>query len=348
MIDPSSASGVRGCAPSPFAADERLQRAVEACGVALWEWRIGEDLCLLTSCSCQLLGLPAGTSSVSPGRFLSLVHGDDVPALKQALGAALRAEDGLAHEFRIRREDTGEIRWLSVRARMVERGDNGETSVLSGLCADATKLKHEQEARELLSQELAHRMKNILSIVGSLVTLSGEHRPEARDFVTSFQARLGSLAATHELLIQADWRPIALGRLVEKVLAPIGALDRTDMTGNSSFLLGSHDAQTLALVLHELATNAIKYGALSNGHGRVLLAFEVKWERRLDEHPLLLLRWEEAGGPAVASPSAKGFGLTLLERLTRRNEQVDQVLEWRHTGLFCCVSFRLVPIGPSR
>jgi len=348
MIDPISASGTRGSTPAPLAVEERLRRAIEACGVALWEWRIGGELCLLTPCACQLLGLPAGTSSVSPGRFLSLVYGDDVPALKQAIGDALGAEDGLAHEFRIRREDTGEIRWLSIRARIVSQSDHGEALVLSGLGTDATKLKHEQEARELLSQELAHRMKNVLSIVGSLVTLSGEHRPEARDFVTSFQARLGSLAATHQLLIQADWRPIALGRLAEKVLAPIGALDRTDMAGNSSFLVDSHDAQTLALVLHELATNAIKYGALSNGEGRVQLAFEVKWELRLDEHPLLILRWEEAGGPAVAAPSAKGFGLTLLERLTRRNEQVDQVLEWRHTGLFCCVSFQLVPVRPSQ
>ena len=119
-------------------------------------------------------------------------------------------------------------------------------------------------------------MKNMLSVVGSIVSMSGEHRPEARDFVTSFQARLGSLAATHELLTQADGRPIALGRLFEKVLAPLGVLERIDAAGDRDFLLGAHDAQTLALVMHELATNAIKYGALSNGAGRVAVTFEVK------------------------------------------------------------------------
>ncbi len=198
-----------------------------------------------------------------------------------------------------------------------------------------------------MGQELAHRMKNVLSVVGSLVALSGEHRPEARNFVTAFQARLGSLAATHELLVQTEWRPIVLGRLVEKVLGPLGALDRVTMVGNQAFLLASHDAQTLALVLHELATNAIKYGALSNGHGRVLLAIEVKWDRLRDEQPLLILRWEESGGPAVTAPSAKGFGLTLLERLTRRHDQADQTLDWRVSGLHCCVSLHVVPVRPS-
>ena len=129
-------------------------------------------------------------------------------------------------------------------------------------------------------------MKNMLSVVGSIVSMSGEHRPEARDFVTSIQARLGSLAATHELLTQADGRPIALGRLFEKVLAPLGVLERIDASGDRDFLLGAHDAQTLALVMHELATNAIKYGALSNGAGRVAVTFEVKIDGRPGEQPL--------------------------------------------------------------
>lgn len=286
--------------------------------------------------------------SVSPSRFLGLVNGDDVRGLRHAVSAAFQSGDDLVHEFRIRKADTDEVRWISVKARVVERDRHGEALALAGSASDITVLKREQEGTELLSQELAHRMKNVLSIVGSLAALSGGHRPEARDFLTSFQARLGGLAATHELLIQADWRPIALGRLVERVLAPLGALDRIDIVGTRAFLLGSHDAQTLALVLHELATNAIKHGALSNGEGRVVLAFEVKWERRLDEHPLLILRWEESGGPAVAAPSGKGFGLMLLERLAGRHEQVEQALDWRLAGLYCCVSLRVVPVSLDR
>ena len=346
MIDPSRASGTRGDTPPPFTDEDRLRRAVEACDVALWEWRFAGDLCLLTPGSHELFGW-SGLSRVSPGRFLGLVHRDDVIGLKQAVEAAFRHDDTFEHEFRIRREDSGDMRWIAVKARVVERGANGEALVMAGSAADVTTVKRDREARELMSQELAHRMKNVLSVVGSLVALSGEHRPEARTFVTAFQARLGSLAATHELLVQTEWRPIVLGRLVEEVLGPLGALDRVTMVGNQAFLLASHDAQTLALVLHELATNAIKYGALSDGHGRVILAIEVKWDRSREEQPLLILRWEEFGGPAVTTPSAKGFGLTLLERLTRRHNQADQMLEWRASGLFCCVSLHVVPVRPS-
>ena len=96
----------------------------------------------------------------------------------------------------------------------------------------------------------------------------------------------------------------------------------------------------------ELATNAIKYGALSNGEGRVAVTFEVKIDGHLDQQPLLILRWEENGGPATAPPADRGFGLTLLERLTRRNEQAEPVFEWRAAGLYCCFSLRIMPVGP--
>jgi two-component sensor histidine kinase len=122
-------------------------------------------------------------------------------------------------------------------------------------------------------------------------------------------------------------------------------LERIDAAGDRDFLLGAHDAQTLALVMHELATNAIKYGALSNGPGRVAVTFEVKIDGRPGEQPLLILRWEENGGPATALPADRGFGLTLLERLTRRNEQAEPVFEWRAAGLYCCFSLRIVPVG---
>jgi PAS domain S-box-containing protein len=214
MIDLSGTPVTRGSAPPPFTDEARLRRAIAACGAALWEWQFAGDLTLLTPSACELLGWP-GALPVSPGRFLSRVHRDDRRGLWHAVEAAFRGEDDFVHEFRIEKESTGEVRWISVKARVLERGVAGEALVMAGSAADVTTFKLEQEASELLNQELAHRMKNVLSIVGSLVTLSGEHRPEAREFVTSFQARLGSFAATHELLVQADWRPIALGRLVE-------------------------------------------------------------------------------------------------------------------------------------
>ena len=345
MIDPSKVSGAPIRSPRPLADAERLRQAIGTCGLGLWEWHVAENLCHIDPHACTLLGLQREGSLFPTSQFLRHVHRADIPGLKEAIRASFHSGRELSHEFRLRRRETGEVRWLALKSCIVERDDDGEPLVLAGLGFDVTARRQEQEARELLNQELAHRMKNMLSVVGSIVSMSGEHRPEARDFVTSFQARLGSLAATHELLTQADGHPIALGRLFEKVLAPLGVLERIDAAGDRVFLLGAHDAQTLALVMHELATNAIKYGALSNGAGRVALTFEVKIDGRPDEQPLLILRWEENGGPATALPADRGFGLTLLERLTRRNEQAEPVFEWRAAGLYCCFSLRVIPAG---
>jgi two-component sensor histidine kinase len=345
MIDPSKASGARIRAPRPLADAERLRQAIGTCGLGLWEWHVADDLCHIDPHGCELLRLPREVSLFPTRRFLRLVHRSDIPGLKESIRASFSSGCELSHEFRLRRRETGEIRWVALKSCIVERDDDGEPLVVAGLGFDVTTRRREQEARELLNQEFAHRMKNMLSVVGSIVTMSGEHRPEARDFVAAFQARLGSLAATHELLTQADGRPIALGRLFEKVLAPLGVLERIDAAGDREFLLGAHDAQTVALVMHELATNAIKYGALSNSAGRVALAFEVKIGERADEQPTLTLRWEEVGGPTIAVPVNRGFGLTLLERLTRRNEQMEPVFEWRAAGLYCCFSLRVISAG---
>ena len=345
MIDPSKAAGTRVRAPRPLADAERLRHAIGRCGLGLWEWHVADNVCHIDPHGCALLGLQSEVSLIPTSRFLRLVQRADIPGLKEAVLASFHSGCELSHEFRLRRRGADEVRWLAIKSCIVERDGDGEPLVVAGLGFDVTKRRHEQEVRELLNKEFAHRMKNLLSVVGSIVSMSGEHRPEARDFITSFQARLSSLAATHELLTQADGRPIALGRLFERVLAPLGVRERVDATGDRDLLLSAHDAQTVALVMHELATNAIKYGALSNGAGRVAVTFEVTIGERADEQPLLTLRWEENGGPAIAAPSNRGFGLTLLERLTRRNEQAEPVFDWRAAGLSCCFSLRVISAG---
>ncbi len=344
MTEQYHASEARNPALPSFTGEISLAGMAEACGVGLWQWRVAGDVCHLNASCRELLGLPPGTSTIPVRRFVQLVHGGGLGAL-EAARAAPRAEAAPMGEFKIHRADTGEPRWLSVRSCWLE-GTNGGGPVLAGLCLDVTALRQEQEAKDLLNQEAGHRMKNLLSVVGSLATLSGEHRPEARDFVASFQSRLNSLAATHTLLVQSNWRPIGFAGLIEKVLTPLGVADRIEISGGTQFLLGSHDAHTLALVLHELATNALKYGALSNGDGRVRLEVEV---RPVDgDTPTLLLRWEELDGPAVTPPTAKGFGLTLLTRLTRSQEQCDPLLQWRASGLLCTACFKLTPADRSR
>ncbi|HEU0018427.1 MAG TPA: PAS domain-containing protein, partial [Methyloceanibacter sp.] len=190
MIDPSRAAGAPIRTPRPLADAERLRLAVGTCGLGLWEWHVADDLCHLDAHSCALLGLKREVSLFPTRRFLRFVHRADIRALKEAIRASFDSGRELSHEFRLRRRDTGEIRWLALKSCIVERDDDGEPLVVAGLSFDVTSRRREQEAKELLNQELAHRMKNMLSVVGSIVTMSGEHRPEARDFVASIQARL--------------------------------------------------------------------------------------------------------------------------------------------------------------
>ena len=225
---------------------------------------------------------------------------------------------------------------------MVERDLSEAGTILAGASHDVTERRLKQEATELLNRELSHRIKNVLSVVGSLATMSGEHRPETSAYIAAFQARLNNLAAAHDLLIQAEWGPVGLDGLAERTLASIGVRDRVDLAA-SGLVVGSHDTQTVALVLHELGTNAIKYGALSNGDGRVALRFELRPEPGGADPTTLIILWQETGGPEVVPPLSKGFGINLLERLARRQEPDAPVLDWAPHGLRCNITLRLTP-----
>ena len=342
MIDNSSPSRAPGGVP-PFLADaERLGRAVEAGGAAVWEWHITEEVTHINQRLADLLGLTPAILTLPSSRFFALVHQDDIAPLKAAFAETMGVDQEFAHEFRIHREDNGELRWICSQGRVVERDPEGAALIIAGVSHDLTERRLKQEASELLNRELSHRIKNLLAIVGSVVAMTGEHRPEAGEFVASFQARLNNLAAAHDLLLQAEWLPVTLAALAERTLGAIGVRDRIDLSVNE-LVLGSHDIQTVALVLHELATNAIKYGALSNATGRVRLWCEIRKSEGKSDAPLLVMQWEETGGPAVVPPVAKGFGITLLERLTRRQEPAEPVLDWRCDGFRCHITLRISP-----
>ena len=342
MIDFSSVSGARGSLPPLLADAERLGRAIEAGSVALWEWHIAEDTMQVSPRLAELLGLAPPLLAFPASRFFALVQPNDIALLKAVMSEAIVTGAAFAQEFRVRREDNGELRFLCHEGRVVERDLSGAATILAGASHDVTKRRLKQEASELLNRELSHRIKNVLSVVGSLATMSGEHRPETSAYIAAFQARLNNLAAAHDLLIQAEWGPVGLDGLAERTLASIGVRDRVDLAA-SGLVVGSHDTQTVALVLHELGTNAIKYGALSNGDGRVALRFEIRPEPGGADPATLIILWQETGGPEVVPPLSKGFGINLLERLARRQEPDAPVLDWAPHGLRCNITLRLTP-----
>ena len=132
MIDPSKASGAPIRAPRPLADAERLRLAIGTCGLGLWEWHVAENLCHLDPHACALLGLQREGSLFPTSRFLRLVHRADIPGLKEAIRASFHSGRELSHEFRLRRRETGEVRWLALKSCIVERDDDGEPLVSPG------------------------------------------------------------------------------------------------------------------------------------------------------------------------------------------------------------------------
>jgi PAS domain S-box-containing protein len=220
----------------------------------------------------------------------------------------------------------GQIRvWLSTKAPL--RNANGEVTGLVGVSVEITERKHAEDRLRLLVHELNHRVKNTLAIVHAIAiqTLRGAE-PDLR---LGFEGRLGALGAAHDVLTQEYWAGADLHDIVAGVLAPYGGLDhdRFRISGSPVRLL-PQAAVALSMALHELATNALKYGALSQDDGTVDVHWKIGEER-------FCLVWAEHGGPPVTPPTRRGFGSRLIERSLARDLGGSTRLSFAPDGVVC-------------
>jgi two-component sensor histidine kinase len=186
----------------------------------------------------------------------------------------------------------------------------------------ANRLEDEQKFRELAVEELAHRLRNKVATIQAILSLRLQHDPRARDQILSC---LGSLTATDDLILSAQGRGALIGDILAAELRPYDA-ERLSING-PAVLLPPKLALTMALLFHELATNAAKYGALSHSAGKI----SVRW---LISEDALSVDWQEVGGPPVSTPSQKGFGTQLLSRaLEQFGGKVEAI--FASTGLVC-------------
>jgi two-component sensor histidine kinase len=189
---------------------------------------------------------------------------------------------------------------------------------------------------ELLIDELNHRVRNTLAIVNAIATQTLKHTPSIQDFRVAFAGRIMALAKTHTLLATTKWRASALRELIVQQLEPY-AKDRANalsITG-PTLLVNPKQALTLSLVMHELAANAAKYGALSLPSGRIEIGWEVGPGRSL------ILTWREIGGPPVAAPTRRGFGSQLIEFNIAHEFGGEATLDFRPEGVQCALTIPL-------
>jgi two-component system CheB/CheR fusion protein len=205
---------------------------------------------------------------------------------------------------------------------------------ISATLRDISVRKKSEEHEMLLKRELSHRVKNSLSIIQSIAHLTLRSTPEPEVFSRAFQGRLQALASAHDILTTANWSGVEFGALAHQQLAPFLSEDtsRLELKG-PTIVVQPETATSLGLILHELATNASKYGALSVPTGSVSLAWRVN---KTGDHPSLHITWRESGGPPVKPPTRRGFGSQLMER---SGVTVDQ--NYAPTGLVCNLEIAL-------
>jgi PAS domain S-box-containing protein len=242
------------------------------------------------------------------------------------------AGERLGFEYDIIRPN-GERRHMETRGAPLRLADGRVVEL--GLTRDVTERKRSQDALRRLVDELNHRVKNTLVTVQSIARQTLKQAASLDAFARSFENRLMALSRSHELLTKSQWRGASLREMLELELAPFPEMDIA--LHGPEVELPATAAPALGIALHELATNAAKYGALSAPSGKV----EVGWSCELDPGPTgrLHLQWTERGGPPANPPAREGFGLRTISRIVERDLDGDLRLDFAPSGLSCRIAF---------
>ena len=256
-------------------------------------------------------GFPEGTVEIARSECLATVHPDDIGRVKTLRSEAFdmrRSEYSV--EYRIIRAG-GEVRWVETRC-FVSYDGAGRPHRVVGVSIDITERKRVEEQQRTLLAELDHRVKNALSTVSAVVSHTWQGSRSVADFVAALDGRIRSMATTQELLSSHRWHGVSLTELVRRELAPYATRNNAEING-PDILLKPEVGQAMATVLHELATNAAKYGALSTKEGRV----SIRWDRHLNGHPRchLVFEWQEIGGPPVVALGKSSYGTSTIRDL---------------------------------
>jgi PAS domain S-box-containing protein len=261
----------------------------------------------------------------------ALVHPDDKHLIEEHLDRLRSVSLGQTAEleFRLRHKDGG-WRWLTAREMPYARGESGEVVQVVGAAYDTTERRHAEEHINLLMREVNHRSKNLLSVVQAVARQTSE-TASPRDFAQRLSTRLQGLSASQDLLIRSDWQSVDLQELIRSQLSHLSTSmhHRVQLTGQK-VQLSPAAAQGIGMALHELATNAMKYGSLSSEGGQVLIA----WSVADDADPgTFELQWTEEGGPVVIPPSHSGFGRIVIEQMAARSVGGTVDLSFERTGV---------------
>jgi two-component sensor histidine kinase len=319
---------------------DHLGLAIRAAGIALWSWNVDDDRFTMDARGFELWGLP-WSATVSFEELSAHIHPADRDRVREAF-AATRAMLGLYEtDFRIIVGD--EIRWIAARGQGDDAGIEGRT--MFGIFLDVTGRKQAEEGHELLAGEMSHRVKNLLAVASALTAITSRSTTTPAEMAQELTQRLTALGRAHDLvrpLPDSQGKAALLGDLISIILAPyddMGAFSGRIRVAVERMGVGEGTATSLALILHELATNSLKYGALSVPQGTL----NISTTSRADWIDLV---WLERGGPASEPPlGAGGFGNKLVERSVTRQLGGSIDYNWSEGGLIATLTMTRARMG---
>lgn len=312
--------------------EDRLRFTLGAGRLGAWTLDL-KDRRLVSSPLCKANFGRGPTDSFTYDDLIASIHPGDSLRWRETLDAAIADHTGeFGIEYRAVAPD-GRVRWVEVRGQ-VNRDVDGVPIGMAGVSIDITDRKQADEHRALLAGELDHRVKNTLANVQSIISQTLRTAPSLEEAAKILGSRIQALASAHDVLLSDEVTSADLRQLVTKTLTPFGTAGdgRIRVTG-PSIRLRSRVATTVTLAIHELATNAAKYGALSNRDGSVSLT----WQIDGPSNDRFELCWEENGGPGTTAPTRRGFGSTMLDRALPAELGGKATMDYRPTGLRYCL-----------
>ncbi|HEX8666154.1 MAG TPA: HWE histidine kinase domain-containing protein [Beijerinckiaceae bacterium] len=310
--------------------EARLRVAMEAGHFGAWEYDVGSGE-LTASETCKANFGRAADEPFSYEDLVAAVHPEDRTRQQAVVDEAIAARSSFDIDYRVVWPD-GSVRWVQMRGRVVDPGDASVRLV--GVSQDVTERKTAEQRRDLLLNELNHRVKNTLATVQSIAAQTARGAASVPEFRKAFEARLLAISKTHNLLTESEWQGAELRQILADEAAAYRNGDgaaRVRLAGEP-VMLPAETALVAGMVFHEMLTNAAKYGALSTSSGHVDIGWHV--DRRANGGEVHLT-WVESGGPKVEPRKTRGFGSRLIERGLEQEAGGAVAFDFRPEGLRC-------------
>jgi PAS domain S-box-containing protein len=319
--------------------ETRYRTALATGRMGTWETDLVARTRLWTGEGMALFGLSLADGRGHVGgdndEYRSALHPEDRHLMRKFHELADK-QDSFTSEYRVVHPD-GTVLWLRGRGQVVARAPDGKAERMVSVVTDVTERKAAEDHIQFLMHEISHRSKNLLTVIQSIARRTARTAGTMEEFENRFERRLQGLAASHDVLVRKNWQGAPLAELVRQQLVPFVEIQssRFELVG-PDIVVTADAAQAIGLAIHELATNAIKYGALSAPTGKVRISWMLDGNAGASSQ--LSLNWIEQGGPPATPPSRKGFGHVVIVDMIERSLNGKVAVEFAVEGLKWSVS----------